>query len=109
MLVNGSRNCFGKWTRAENNLKSILDYVIVDKDLGEHIKKMTIHDEDKDLSPFRLKRVSANKIKAVYSDHNPIEVETDLVFMAAEVIKRKRRTLLSKEKKGVMQSRFAKT
>ena len=97
MLVNGSRNCTGKWTREENNSKSILDYVVVDRELGEHIKKTTIHDEDKDVSPFHLKRVSARKIRTIYSDHNPIVIETDLVWMAIEVMERKKRTVMTKE------------
>ena len=97
MIVNGTRNCEGRWTRAENKSKSILDYVLVDEELGEHIKKMTIHDEDKYLSPFHLKRESSKKIRTIYSDHNPIVVETDLVLMAIEIMKRKTRTVLTKE------------
>ena len=97
VLANGSNYCHGKWTREENNVKSILDYVVVDKELDLHIKKMEIHDQDKDISPFHLKRVNAKKIRTIYSDHNPIMVETDLVLMQKEMMEKRKKAVLTKE------------
>ena len=96
-LVNVSKICKGRWTRAENNLKSVLDYVLVDEELGEHLQKMEIFDKDKDLSPFRLKRETSKKIRMVYSDHNPIIVETDLVTMMVELMEKKKRAVMTRD------------
>ena len=98
-IANSLENCNGKWTREENGVKSILDYVLVDKELGEHIKEITIHDTDKDISPFHLKRESAKKIRTIYSDHNPIVLKTDLIMMKIQTEERKKKTIMTKEGK----------
>ena len=38
-ITNSLKVCSGTWTREENGVKSILDYVLVDEELGEHIKE----------------------------------------------------------------------
>ena len=42
VIANSMEKCEGRWTREENNSKSVLDYVLEDTELAEHIKK--IHD-----------------------------------------------------------------
>ena len=58
---------------------------------------MNIHDKDKDLSPFHLKRVNAKKIKMIYSDHNPVVVKTDLVLMKKQTQEKQKKTVMTKE------------
>ena len=54
VMANALEICEGRWTREENGSKSVLDYVLVDKEMGEHIKKFKIYEGNKDISPFRL-------------------------------------------------------
>ena len=60
-LVNSKDICKGTWIRAEGKSRSILDYVVVDKELNDYIKEMVIYDTSKDLSPFRLKKTRKEK------------------------------------------------
>ena len=96
-IINSLENCSGVWTRDEKGVKSILDYVIADNELAEHITEMKIHDNDKDISPFNLKQINSKKIKMVYSDHNPIVVKTDLVMMRIQTIEKIKKTVMTKE------------
>ena len=96
-IVNSLDVCNGTWTREEKGVKSVLDYMLVDKELAEHIEDMTIHDTDKDISPFHLKRESARKIKTIYSDHNPMTLKTDLIKMKIQTEERKRKTIMTEE------------
>ena len=95
-LVNSKEICKGTWTRAEGKSRSILDYVVVDKELGDYIKEMVVHDTSKDLSPFHLKK-KRKEIRMVYSDHNPIIVKTDLIMMQKETMEKRRKAVLTKE------------
>ena len=99
VLANSLDVCDGLWTREENNKKSVLDYVIVDKELSEHLKKVTIYDGSKELSPFHLKRESAKNIRTIYSDHNPIIIETDLVMKQIKTEEGRKRRILTDEGK----------
>ena len=96
-IINSLENCSGVWTREEKGVKSILDYVIADKELAEHITEMKVHDKDKDISPFNLKRINSKKIKMVYSDHNPIVIKTDLILMSIQTMEKRKRTVMTKE------------
>ena len=95
-LVNSMEICKGTWTRAEGKARSILDYVVVDKELGDYIKEMVIHDTSKDLSPFHLKKTGM-EIRMIYSDHNPIVVRTDLILMQRKPMEKKKKAVLTKE------------
>ena len=97
VLVNSMENCKGTWTREENGSRSILDYVLVDEELGSYIKEVEIHDKNKDISPFHLKREPSNKIRMIYSDHNPIVVKSDLILMQRDTTEKKKRLVLTKE------------
>ena len=72
---------------------------MVDNELSEHVKKVKIYDNSKDISPFHLKRENANKIRTIYSDHNPIVVETDLVMKQIKTEEEKKRRVLTDEGK----------
>ena len=54
VLGNSLETCSGTWTRNENGTKSILDYLLVDKELGGHMKEIKVYDETKEISPFHL-------------------------------------------------------
>ena len=61
---------------------------------------MKIYDEgNRDVAPFHLKRLSAKKIKTVYSDHNPIIMETNLVMKQIDAEEKKKRRVLTEEGK----------
>ena len=62
-------------------------------------KKVTIYDGSKELSPFHLKRESANNIRTIYSDHNPIIIETDLVMKQIKTEEGRKRRILTDEGK----------
>ena len=70
---------------------------MVDEELGGHIKEVRVYDDSKEISPFHLKRESSRKIRTIYSDHNPIVVETDLVMMKKVTSEESKKTVLTKE------------
>ena len=50
-LVNKTNTCKGLWTRVEGNQKSVLDYVIMNKDDLDLVEEMTI-DEERSITPW---------------------------------------------------------
>ena len=70
MIVNASNKTTGKWTRTEGTKKSILDYMIINKEHYESIHRMTI-DEEK---MWTLYRINENN-ETVFTDHNALIVE----------------------------------
>ena len=96
-IINSQERCEGTWTRDEKGVKSVLDYVLVDDELSDHIKEMKVHDEDRDISPFHLKQVTTKKIKTIYSDHNPITVKTDLIMMKIQTQEKQKKIVMTKE------------
>ena len=68
-LLNTSKKCTGLWTRMEGEKKSVLDYVIIDADNEDLVKKMVI-DEDKEYTPKH--HVTGRDI---YTDHTTILLE----------------------------------
>ena len=96
VLANSLEKCEGTWTREENGKKSILDYILVNEEMADYITKMTIYDKSKEMSPFHLKR-SKRVIRSVYSDHNPIIMETDLVMKQTDEEENKKRQVLTPE------------
>ena len=70
--MNFSEKCQGKWTHVirTTDKKSVLDYVIVTKEMEEYINEVVI-DEELLCTPFRV--VTHNKkARSQYSDHNSI-------------------------------------
>ena len=71
-VMNFSEKCQGKWTHVirTTDKKSVLDYVIVTKEMEEYINEVVI-DEELLCTPFRV--VTHNKkSRSQYSDHNSI-------------------------------------
>ena len=98
VIGNAMEICEGTWTREEGKSKSVLDYVLFDEEMAEHIKKMRIHDNnDREISPFHLRKETKGKIKMVYSDHNPIVVETDLVMKQVKTEESTKRRVMTEE------------
>ncbi len=93
-IVNGTDKCKGIWTRDENGSKSILDYVLIDKDEVDMVEGMLI-DEDKVVAPFRIKAEN-NEKRIVFSDHNAISVRLNNIDIEkrrfAEIKNRKNMT-----------------
>ena len=69
IVVNGTKECEGMWTRDEKGNKSVIDYILVGREDEKRISKMKI-DEGKLMTPYR---VDSEK-KKVYTDHNAIMV-----------------------------------
>ena len=67
-IVNELQVTTGKWTRVENDKKSVLDYMLVDKKEITSITSMLI-DEERNYTPFHLV-TEEGFIKEQYTDHN---------------------------------------
>ena len=81
-MVNANSNCQGIWTRVQNEEKSVIDYVITREAHKEVIKKMMI-DESKESTPYRVIKENGETRK-VYTDHNTILLEMNLVIDAVK-------------------------
>ena len=71
-VLNFSKKCTGKWTHEirTSGKKSVIDYILVDKEVGNTVTEMLI-DEECLYTPFHI--VNDRKRKgAQYSDHNTI-------------------------------------
>ena len=70
IILNFDPKCIGKWTRTIEKKglteKSVLDYIITNKDLQEKLQSMLI-DEEKMLTPYRISKKGK---KQTFSDHN---------------------------------------
>ena len=79
IVVNGTEKCLGTWTRQDNSNeqeKPVIDYVLINEDLYNHIDHMEI-DEEKTFCPFRATKLK-NGVKTTYSDHNSIIINFKL-------------------------------
>ena len=76
-VMNFSEKCEGKWTHVVRTTgkKSVLDYIIVNKELDNDIKEVLV-DEELLYTPFRL--IGRNQIEVKYSDHNTITMRLEL-------------------------------
>ena len=68
-LINSSEICNGVWTRKDGNKKSVLDYVLMERE-GEKLVTMMKIDEERNCTPYRI--VEGRKI---YTDHNTITID----------------------------------
>ena len=73
-VLNSSPICQGLWTRVEGNAKSVIDYVLVKEKTEDSILNMIV-DEDRLYTPFNF----MSKEKIIYSDHNTLIVDADLI------------------------------
>ena len=77
ILNEESEICKRLWTREQGKEKSVIDYVITNKDNLQRIRKMII-DENKELATYRTECQQDQVIKT-YSDHNVILLEMDYI------------------------------
>ena len=80
-LLNIQQETEGKWTRIQRKgsgeCKSEIDYIITDGSTRKRIHR-TIIDEDKILTPYRVKKIGKNK-SLTFSDHCAIMTTIDMV------------------------------
>ena len=69
-IINAHPKCQGLWTRQEGGKKSVLDYIIIDKEHVESIKEMNI-DEEREITPYSQGEIKGER---TYTDHNMIKV-----------------------------------
>ena len=78
ILANNSEKASGgPWTwicRADGNLKSCLDLVIISADLEQYLDSMVI-DTKFEFAPFRVRKVKKGVTRKIYPDHYPIVVK----------------------------------
>ena len=77
-IINCTELCTGTWTRQENGQKSVLDYVLVNKEEIKSIEQMHI-DEEKEKAPY-----TQAEGRKVYSDHNTIILEANWIITSLE-------------------------
>ena len=95
VILNGSDKCEGLWTRDENGKKSILDYMIIEKDDEEFCRSLHV-DESKTFAPFRLKK-EKGMIETVYSDHNCMILKTNLLLKERDKHQMESRSFMTRE------------
>ena len=86
-IVNKSEKCSGTWTRAEQGVNSILDYVLVWEDDMKYLDQMVI-DEARDFTPYAI-----DGQRIVYSDHAAIELSMNWMMKIRE--EKEQRTYMS--------------
>ena len=69
IILNATDKFKGRWTRKQNNSKSILDYIMINEEDKEYVKWL-MFDEDKTITLFRIAKRKDEII--IYTDHNVI-------------------------------------
>ena len=87
-ILNSTEKCHGIWTREEGNSKSVIDYIIADKDGESALLEMKI-DEKKELAPASIGY-------GAMSDHNVITAIFNWVVIGTEKAKH-RRTIVTRK------------
>ena len=82
--------CKGKWTRAQGNSKSVIDYVIT-KDSDDIVETMVI-DEEKQFSVYYREGE-----KTIYSDHYAIEIKMNWLTMIRQINKKKKIEVMTEQ------------
>ena len=93
-LLNSESCCTGTWTRIEGDEKSILDYMIVQKDELESCKEMSV-DENKDYTPYHMEMTERGQ-RIVYTDHCMMKCDVDWYVKLEKTATRK--VLIQEEK-----------
>ena len=83
--------CKGLWTREQGKNKSVVDYLITNKNYFTTIKGMHI-DQNEEYATLKIERKESGDIKKIYSDHNVIILKVD--FMT-EMQKEKRKKIIT--------------
>ena len=68
-IANASQKCQGTWTRTDGTKKSVLDYVILDREDEELIKEMVI-DEEREITPSHWEGG-----RKIFTDHYTIRLK----------------------------------
>ena len=75
LIVNTLDKAIGKWTKTDEETKSILDYIITKRDDEKDIKQFYI-DKEKEIVSFRIVKDRSNvEVETIYSDHNVITMK----------------------------------
>ena len=99
-IINANEiKCKGKWTRKQEEERSIIDYVIASQEYMENIKSMEI-DEEKQYGLYKIEP-SNKQMKKTYSDHNTIL--TNLDFIRPKVVSMKKKVITGKDIKNTKQ------
>ena len=77
MLNEESEICKGLWTREQGKDKSVIDYVITNKENLKKIRKMII-DENKEFATYRTE-CQQDQVRKAQSDYNVILLEIDYI------------------------------
>ena len=88
-VINFSPLCQGKWTYSKEvkgeKIRSRLDYLLVSEDFTKSVRGMEI-DEEKSMCPFHITK-EMGETKMIYSDHNPLIVDLELIPTKTKVVK----------------------
>ena len=77
-ILNANSKCKGMWTRIEGGTKSVIDYVLVQKEDTKYLNEMII-DEEKTITPCHV----VNK-RTIYSDHCAILIKMNWYLATKE-------------------------
>ena len=88
MVLNSMEDCKGVWTREEGGTKSVLDYIVIDKEDERAVDNIMV-DEDKEFAP-----VAGDT--SVTSDHNALIAEVNWLI-ESEGVKETPRTTITKK------------
>ena len=92
-VLNAHPKCKGLWTRSESGTKSVLDYVMIEKEQMESAEEIMI-DEKKEIAPYS--KETSNK--RTYSDHNTIKIRMN--WITTSVWQNKERTVINEHTKA---------
>ena len=93
-IINGHPKCKGLWTRVEDETKSVLDYVIINKDHVESVEEMKI-DEEREITPYSKGSIEGER---TYTDHNTIIIN-NMNWRITSIRKSKERLVMNEKSK----------
>ncbi len=96
-VLNSSEKCQGLWTRVEGNSKSVIDYMIVDKDDEKALQEMII-DEQREYAPCGQ--------DGTMSDHNVIRSKFDWIITVEQ--QKRDRTVITQKGYGKIRGEMEK-
>ena len=93
-ILNTHPKCKGLWTREEKGSKSVLDYVLVNKEHQESVEEVII-DEEKVITPY----TKGNSVdERTYTDHNTITIK--LNWIITSMVEKRERVILNDRSKA---------
>ena len=95
--------CTGTWTRTRNFKnkfeKSVIDYVIMSRELEENLINMYI-DEEKEFCPYSARKTKKGK-KITHSNHNALILNFELIMNRRGEVKQTTKPVLKFTKEGM--------